>query len=351
MLKIIILSFFLIPLSSFCQLKELYRGFEFANSIFYSKNKLYVSDHSTDALYYADLNIANINIELFINNLWNPTILAIEDDKLYFTTYNEKKVFKVDLKDTSKAITTFLENLEETPNSMAFFEKDLYLSYYLKDKVSVIKNINNSRTEDSVLSVKKPRSLKEIDGSLYCLNAEDGELFKINTSNNSKLILLSNISNPMSFEKIDNYFYISEFSKDRLIYWDENLNTFSNFDSIKGVMSLSKNGKTLYISEVWDKKRILKYEKESLKIEKSPQNSKVLIYPNPTKEYVFISTDENCNFCQAEIYDALGRFIKNENLSRNFKNKIDLNGVEKGTIFILVKNNNEENKLIKINLE
>jgi len=75
-----------------------------------------------------------------------------------------------------------------------------------------------------------------------------------------------------------------------------------------------------------------------------PTSSNILIYPNPTKDKIYISTSFNESY-KVEILDPLGRRLT----SLSTSNEIDVSNLEKGIYYFLITNSDNSSSIYKVN--
>lgn len=81
-------------------------------------------------------------------------------------------------------------------------------------------------------------------------------------------------------------------------------------------------------------------EKDVLSTQEATKKNPIIIYPNPTKD--FINIKDNKNFSKAKIYDATGKLLLDESLRNN---QINVNNLPKGIYYLEL--NGKEKAVIK----
>lgn len=81
------------------------------------------------------------------------------------------------------------------------------------------------------------------------------------------------------------------------------------------------------------------------------ENNKILIYPNPANDRIYVQFQEECNNLSIKLVDLAGNTLLSENklkIEKGQIKQIDIKNFPNG-VYIAVINNNFRQKVIKIN--
>lgn len=89
------------------------------------------------------------------------------------------------------------------------------------------------------------------------------------------------------------------------------------------------------------------YEISVLSVSENAENINLSVYPNPSTDYLYLtSSDENSDLSY-QLFDMNGRLLKSEKITENQTN-IDMQGLVSATYFVKVNQGNKTVKTFKI---
>ena len=110
---------------------------------------------------------------------------------------------------------------------------------------------------------------------------------------------------------------------------------------IKDIVEINDGKLAIVIANQYDNTvKLIVMEPSSSSLEQNPLQNTINIYPNPTNDYIAISTQTNSNDTFFEIYNSLGQLIKNKTKLITDK-RISLINFPKGIYFIKISVANE----------
>jgi uncharacterized delta-60 repeat protein len=148
--------------------------------------------------------------------------------------------------------------------------------------------------------------------------------------NDNKILVVGSFSTYNSISNINNIVRINDDSK---LSFDETFNTGNGFNSNVTKVKIQANGAIL-VGGNFTKfnsttaNRIIRLNGTPILSTEQFENEKIIIYPNPVKETLYISHIENTDY---EVYDILGKLILK---GKTVDNKINVTSLKNG-IYIL----------------
>jgi hypothetical protein len=73
----------------------------------------------------------------------------------------------------------------------------------------------------------------------------------------------------------------------------------------------------------------------------------ILIYPNPSNSFVYLSSEQRMDNAKIRIYDVLGKTVLEKNSSDNYETSIDISSINPGFYFISIKFDNNASAIKK----
>lgn len=294
--------------------------------------------------------------------------LVIKDNSLFFTSFQDKKLYELDLTDNSynviytfdeKPYHLFLDNeilyvgcqqdyktysinlLDSTLSATLVTNKSgamqiigdyLYIGQYEDSKIIKYNLITNVTTD--VITGYKPNYFTLLNNELYFTSNSTQSLYKLNINNSSVTTILTGLSHPSGISYNDNYFFIGESIADKISIYN-----ISNFSS-NGYYTLENNsfpnGLLVNNDELFFIQtsigKISKINLSTLNTQDISANEIISLFPNPTSDYINIL---NSNSNEFEIYNSLGQKIKYGKMNNNI---INVNYLTNGIYFLKIDN-------------
>ena len=89
------------------------------------------------------------------------------------------------------------------------------------------------------------------------------------------------------------------------------------------------------------------YEISVLSLAEQAENISLSVYPNPSTDYLYLTTSDEISGLSYQLFDMNGRLLKSEKITENQTN-IDMQGLVSATYFVTVNQGNKTVKSFKI---
>lgn len=257
-----------------------------------------------------------------------PTQLLLHNTDLYVATEQSNNIFKINL------LTTGAIPLEVTDiyGPMAIKDNFLYVGQYLDSKIIKV-NLSNGNKTDYLIGYK-PNYFNLQGDNLYFTSNTTNKLYKINLTNDALSIILENLNYASGIVIENNTCYICESQTDKISYFDLINHQYINQISIAS--GSWPNGITIYNNMIYFISTV------SGQVSSIPlatlgisTHNKIAykIYPNPTSDFLNISTDEILE--KYQIFDLKGKEVLKGKLETN---QINVAPLQNGVYILKIKN-------------
>lgn len=89
------------------------------------------------------------------------------------------------------------------------------------------------------------------------------------------------------------------------------------------------------------------YEISVLSVDENAENISLSVYPNPSTDYLYLTSSEGNSGLSYQLFDMNGRLLKSEKITGNQTN-IDMQGLVSATYFVKVNQGNKTVKTFKV---
>lgn len=89
------------------------------------------------------------------------------------------------------------------------------------------------------------------------------------------------------------------------------------------------------------------YEISVLSVSENAENINLSVYPNPSTDYLYLTSSDEISGLSFQLFDMNGRLLKSEKITENQTN-IDMQGLVSATYFVKVNQGNKTVKTFKI---
>lgn len=315
----------------FCQVTDVLTNYNSAglSNLTYNNNYIYFNSYVEKKVYRIDYTLTNPTVELVYQFAENPNFVYIQNDILFIGVENPFKTYKIDLNTDN----SFPELVANVAGSMAQINDDLYIGQYSASKIVKI-NLTTAVQSD-VLVGYKPNFFTVHDNQLFFTSNYTNSLYKFEPVSGILNTVLNNLNYASGIVMNDELFFICESSANSIsVYSNPNF----QFQTLTQLQPSSwPNGAILIENELYFVQTI------AGKISKMPItpflgnsdfnyiNHKVTIYPNPSAE--IINIDSKYSFEEYSIYSKEGKLIENESI---INNKINISDLSNGQYILML---------------
>ena len=89
------------------------------------------------------------------------------------------------------------------------------------------------------------------------------------------------------------------------------------------------------------------YEISVLSVSENAENINLSVYPNPSTDYLYLTSSDEISGLSYQLFDMNGRLLKSEKITENQTN-IDMQGLVSATYFVTINKGNKTVKSFKI---
>jgi hypothetical protein len=282
-------------------------------------------------IFYFNINDTNPIPTLLIDNLNNPTGMAIKDGFLYVAIFDDGDIIKLDLSVTNPSpidVTFF----GQTPNMLEFEGNNLYYTDNNGKRIYRKDITNSSTSAENFLNTTPtgPIGLAIKDNFIYYNLPAAGTIYKLglNDPQGTPILVLAGLNRPLGMEFKDDELYIADRDNNSIV----KINITGSSPSLETVITnfnapddIAFDGDDLYII---NSDEIAKIDL-SLSVNDYTLND-LKLYPNPTTDYLKVSNLSAS--LKYDIKDLNGRSLQNGTLNPN--EQIDTTSLASGTYFI-----------------
>ncbi|MCB9202567.1 MAG: T9SS type A sorting domain-containing protein [Flavobacteriales bacterium] len=309
-----------------------------------------------------------------VTELNTPLDLVKKDNTIYFTSFDDKKVYELDLMNNSY---TSLYTFSEKPNNLFIEDNELYVGCegktYLIDlsqnpitptlltynsgsmykignelyiglitESKIIKYNLSSGLTTEVINDYKPVGFTFLNDELYFATTTN-KLHKLNINTQNIETVLTTLDSPRSITFNGNYFFISEYFEDKISIY--NLPDFSlvgsySLEDGSYPWGLFHDTTSLFFIQSGTGK-LSKIDTSMLTVENIETKNQVELYPNPSTSYIqiFNLKDES----KYLITNSFGEIVIEGSIKNN---QVNTEKLKKG-VYFLITNKGKKYKFIK----
>lgn len=318
----------------FCQVTDVLTNFNSAglSNLTYKSNFIYFNSYLEKKVYRIDYTLTNPTIELVYQFTENPNFVYIKNDILFVGVENPYKTYKIDL-NVDNFNTEFVANVA---GPMVQMDDDLYIGQYSVAKIVKI-NLTTSLKTDLLVGYK-PNFFAVCDDKLFFTSNYTNALYKYDPSCDILETVLNNLNYASGIVMNEELLFICESAVSSISIYSNSSFQFRNLVQLQP--NSWPNGAILVGNDLFFVQTIAR------KISKMPINTflgnsdfltpnpKIKIYPNPSAEVINI--DSKYTFEKYSIYNNEGKLIQNANIVNN---KINISDLSKGQYTLLLDKN------------
>ncbi|MEC3908781.1 T9SS type A sorting domain-containing protein [Tamlana sp. 2201CG12-4] len=324
------------------------------SDILINGNDLYFCEYNNGKISKIDITDSTPVKTEILTGLSRPSGMAINGNDLYFSEIGDDngdpddgKISKIDITDSSPIITEVLTGLS-TPFSIAIQDQDLYFSESGDRSISKIDITTISPPPVLVSGLTSiPGGIILHNNDLYFCEYSSGKINKIDITDSSPVAteVITGLTTPRNLAFDGNDLYFCEYSSDKISKIDitEVSPTIIEINTIAGAgpSSLAIKNSTIYVSEL-DNNKISFSNLSTLNVHNSSMQQKVKVFPNPANTYIEVSgLNKRKDYI---IYNTLGVEKNNGIISNN--GKINIQNLANG-MYLLKFDNKKPIKFIK----
>lgn len=293
------------------------------------ENNIYFSSYSNFTIYkYPIIGNSTQTPEVFKILNGKPTQLLLHNADLYVATEQSNNIFKINL------LATGATPIEVTDiyGPMVIKDNFLYVGQYVDSKIIKVNLLNGSKTD--YLIGYKPNYFNLQGDNLYFTSNTTNKLYRINLINGNLNIVLENLNYAAGILIENNICYLCESQTDKISYYDLISNQLVN--QVPLTSGSWPNGITIYNNTIYFISTVSgQVSSIPLSTLGIPTNHKITysIYPNPTTDLLYISTEEILE--KYQIFDIKGKEV----LQGKFEtNRINVTQLQNGVYILKIEN-------------
>lgn len=148
-------------------------------------NKAYITSPTASTIFVIDLNTMSLTQKIKINGYCEK--LLLKEDKLFYVDKLKNEIWAIELKNQYE-----LKDIGIFPNvsALAFDNNKLYISSRTKSRIAII-DYSTMGLVNEFTTVNKPLAMLLFDKVLYVLGAQNNEIQRINTEDDSVIGVIS----------------------------------------------------------------------------------------------------------------------------------------------------------------
>lgn len=302
----------------------------------------------SNSIYKLDITSSSPTPDLVIDALSEPSGLALHGFDLYFAQATANKVSKIDISSESPTVIDVANGFDE-PGFLALDGNDLYISEVSAGKISKIDITATlpATVTEVATGLDVPLDILLIEDDLYIVEVGANKVSKIDISASlptTAITVSTGFSKPLGLGFHGTDLYVTEAEGNQISKIDLTaslpITATAAITGLEEPEVLTSNATDLYFSSksqtTPEASRIAKESFSTLSIPDVSYKSSVKIYPNPTTDYISVSSLK-----QQEdyiVYNVLGMNVLRGTLSNN--TKIDVSHLINGMYFLKIKNSN-----------
>lgn len=303
-------------------------------------NLLFITQNDTGNIYKIDITDPNPTLQLVISTgNFFPTNPVIFENRMFYATSNAQEIYEIDISDSQPTPQLFLTGISSA-QGLFLDGTTLYISEGTPSNKIVKTNIlsSNPILED-VVSVNFPGQLWLEDDELF-ISAEYGEeILKININDSNPIpqLVTQTNGNIKDLLRYNDELWFSYPALDRISKFDSNNNIVQMIGGVDYPVGLLTIDNFLYFTF---NQQISKVDIAELplilNIGDLKKDNKLLIYPNPSSNFIQIKGKGLENTLNGKIFNSEGRIVK-EVVFEKGKN-ISIVDLTEGVYFIQLEN-------------
>lgn len=330
-----IIPFLLFFLNSiFSQVIDVYSNLNISDvaNITYKDNYLYYASYGQKKVFKINISTTNSIPELVAQFNENPNFLYFINNVLYVGVENPSKTYKININDVNPQ-SIYYTNIS---GPMTDINNNLYIGLYAVQKIVKIDLITDVQTE--IVSGYKPNFFTKYNNELYFTSNLTNSIYKFNPANNAVSVVMSNLNYPAGIAIHQDIIFICESSQNSISY--VNMLNNSTIDILQLSQNSWPNGSLIINDELYFVQTLAgKISKVNIsyliKTHFKTNASKFTVFPNPVQEKFTVNYELNDNLINYEIYNLQGQLIQNAFIENKY---VDVSNLPKGTYFLLIDN-------------
>lgn len=213
----LLLVFCFTTLLSSAQVVDVITGLDFAAGLALKGNDLYIADDGTKKLYKIDITQSTPTLTTVLSNI-DAFGLALKGNELYMSDINTGRIQKIDVTLPNPVPVTVITGLD-FPTGLFFIDDELYVAEFSGNRVSKF-NITDPNPISTIVAagLNGPVGLVLKNNELYISEFSGNNVQKIDISvQNPPVVLVSGgFSQPVSLTLNGNFIYVSEGSGNKI---------------------------------------------------------------------------------------------------------------------------------------
>jgi len=308
-------------------------------------NYLYFTTFGDHKILKIDLNTPNsspIEVITLADDSY-ATGLEFKGNELYYCESSNSKICKIDITNPTPVSIDVISGLDY-PIGLVFRNNELYVSEYMGDKISKIDlNQLNPTAVDFLIHLNAPYGLKIYNNELYFSQTAASKISKVNLNINNPIStdLVTNLITPTGLTINGSQLYIADFGDGKVIKYELNSTSQTASDLVNtGIFSprgLVYGANRLFVCDPGFS-AIFEVNPDVLSSINLSPLKELQIFPNPASQKINISIPTASDFQEnGFLLDASGRTIKTFNLTGT-KTEIDITDLLAGVYFVRIGN-------------
>jgi hypothetical protein len=317
-------------------------------------NFLYFGSYDQNKIYKIDLNgEPNQTPIVVVNNISGVMSLKFNGNDLYISSFNSNSIRKIDVSKPEPSLENVVSDVI-AGSGIQFYNNYLYIAEAYGYKISRIDLSNPNSTKEIIISdANGPWDIDIYEDELYISETYGNKISKFNLLDSNPILqdVVTDITAPYSICVKNGFLYYNHTNQSyqssklsRVSLTDSNIPSvevnYSNWYGHGLGTRLINHNDYFYIGT---NGAILKYENNTLNLENINLKKSIKIFPNPISDYVIVSNLNEER--EIKFIDLQGRIIK----SLKIKNgeRINTQDLSSGIYYIML-NNKLSKKFIKL---
>lgn len=304
------------------------------SNLTYKNNYIYFNSYVEKKVYRIDYTTSNPIVEIVYQFNENPNFVYIENDNLFIGVENPFKTYKIELNSDD----FYPQLIANVAGPMAQINDELFIGQYTGSKI--VKINLTTEIQSDVLVGYKPNFFTVHDNKLFFTSNYTNSLYQYDATTGILNTVLNNLNYASGIVMNDELFFVCESSASSISVYS---NPTFEYQTLTQLQPNSwPNGAILIENELYFVQTIAgKISKMPIASFLSTSNvangtPKVTIYPNPTAEIININS--KYIFEKYSIYNNEGKLIQNSSV---IDNKINISNLSKGQYTLVLDKNSQ----------
>lgn len=304
-----------------------------SNNVYFSLGMVIANDfiyasYSSNCVAKVDLN-QEISQKCIVNedDTNFPKGLLLNGNDLYITGSGRGIISKIDITKETPDLITIIDNLNN-PSDIAIKDNVLFIADQNEISYLTISDTNSKTTFKSI-AVNGIQVYKN-----YLVAFDNSSIIKIDMSTLEVITIIDNIT-PLAIEIINDNLLFSEGNSISLLDLSLTNPTKTTFlESVSNVRAIEFYNDELYVAE-YDNSRVLKVDAATLSIQKDKPLIISEIFPNPVENFIYFK--ENLQIGDSfKIIDIKGRTLQTGKISN--VQQLNVSDLNSGLYFLSLRN-------------